>query len=98
VPQAGSSIDNDSGDEINLNLALYTADQAIPDYLDSSLYADDLEQGRWGSDPGFAANKFVPPADQLSERGVTSIWKEYVVTSLKHLSTFLARINTQISY
>lgn len=88
LPQAGSSIDNDSGDEINLNLALSTADQAIPD-LDSSLYADDLEQGRWGSDPVFAANKFVPPADQLSERGVTSIWKEYVVTSLKPLVNVL---------
>ena len=82
-PEAGRSPSEKPRDhEINLDIALSSADPAIPD-LDSALFADDMERARWGSDPAFTTSKYVPPADQLSEGEVTSIWKEYVATSLK---------------
>lgn len=81
-PQAGQTPSEDSGHEVNLDVALSSADDAILN-LDSTAYADHMDRARWGSDPAFAASAFTPPADQLSEREVSSIWTEYVMTSLK---------------
>ena len=82
-PEAGKSPGEEPGeDEINLDIALSVADQAIPD-LDSTPYEDDMEPARWGSDPAFTTSKYVPRADQLSEGEVTSIWTDYISTSLK---------------
>ena len=82
--KATDSASDESGDEINRNLALSKADQPMPD-LESTAYSEDLAQARcqWGSDPAFTANNFIPPATQLSETEVTSIWNEYVIASLK---------------
>lgn len=82
--KATDSSSDESGDEINRNQALSKADQPMPD-LDSTAYSEDLAETRcqWGSDPAFTANNFIPPAAQLSETEVTSIWNEYAIASLK---------------
>jgi hypothetical protein len=88
LPKDGKPPKEESEGEANLDVALSAADQAVPD-LDSAPYADDLEPARWGSDPAFSSSKFVPKTDQLSEREVTSIWEEYVATSLKPFANVL---------
>ncbi|KIN07170.1 hypothetical protein OIDMADRAFT_47076 [Oidiodendron maius Zn] len=89
--KAADSSSDESGDEINRNLALSKADQPMPD-LESTAYSEDLAQARyqWGSDPAFTANNFIPPAAQLSETEITSIWNEYVISSLKPVNALSA--------
>lgn len=87
-PQAGQLSSDQPEEEFNLNVALSGADPAIPD-LDSTLYSAHQEQARWGSDPAFKNEVFTPPSDQLSETEVTSIWKDYVVVSLKPVVNML---------
>jgi hypothetical protein len=77
--RSSASSSDGSEDELNINVALQTADQPMPD-LDSTAY---LVHARWGSDPAFTADNFMPPVTQLSETEVTGIWKEYVAASLK---------------
>lgn len=88
LPKDGTPPKEEFEGEANLDVALSAADQAVPDLV-SEPYTDDLEPARWGSDPAFSSSKFVPKADQLSEREVTSIWEEYVATSLKPFANVL---------